>query len=144
MCRRWHIFFILKAGTNQSNISSNITFLPCWMKCWNGLRHYKIYKVSKRRKKSCWIVLDEVCSRAKSHSTCFDAKVWIFHVGLVWWGASSSIHKFPLISNVCIELQLEFLNVFSNFEFRFNHKHLLWMRKAQDHVLQLYCKTMYY
>ena len=36
------------------------------------------------------------------------------------------------------------LNVFSNFGFRFNHKHLLWMRKAQDLVLQLYYKTMYY
>ena len=46
-----------KAGANQSNISSNITFLPCWMKCWNGLRNYKIYKVSKKKKK---IVLDDV------------------------------------------------------------------------------------
>ena len=33
-------------------------------------------------------------------------------------------------------MQFEFLNVFSNFEFRFNHKYLLWMKKAQDHVLQ--------
>ena len=112
-------------------------FLLCWMKCWNGLRSYKIYKVSKKKKKSCWMMLDEVCSRTKFHPTCFDAKVWIFHVGLVWWGVSSNIHKFSLISNVCtFELQFEFLNVFSNFEFRFNHKYLLWMRKAQDHVLQ--------
>ena len=123
----------LKAGANQFNISSNITFLPCWMKCWNGLRNYKIYKVSKNKKK---IMLDEVCSRAKFHPACFDVKVWIFHGGLVWWGVSSNIHKFSLISNVCtFELQFEFLNVFSNFEFRFNHKHLLWTRKAQDHVL---------
>ena len=50
----------LKAGANQSNISSNITFLPCWMKCWNSLRNYKIYKVSKKKKK---IMLDEIgCS----------------------------------------------------------------------------------
>ena len=104
------------------------------MKCWNGLRNYKIYKVSKNKKK---IMLDEVCSRAKFHPACFDVKVWIFHGGLVWWGVSSNIHKFSLISNVCtFELQFEFLNVFSNFEFRFNHKYLLWMRKAQDHVLQ--------
>ena len=26
--------------------------------------------------------------------------------------------------------------MFSNFEFRFKHKYLLWMKKAQDHVLQ--------
>ena len=97
----------------------------------------KFIKFRKRRKKSCWMMLDEVCSRTKFHPTCFDAKVWIFHVGLVWWGVSSNIHKFSLISNVCtFELQFEFLNVFSNFEFRFNHKYLLWMRKAQDHVLQ--------
>ena len=41
----------LKVGANQFNISSNITFLPCWMKCWNDLRSYKIYKVSKKKKK---------------------------------------------------------------------------------------------
>ena len=50
-------FSRLKAGANQSNISSNITFLPCWMKCWNGLRNYKIYKVSKKKKK---IMLDDI------------------------------------------------------------------------------------
>ena len=62
--------------------------------------------------------MDEVCSRTKFHTTCFDANVWIFHIGLVWWGVSSNIHKFPLISNVCtFELQFEFLNVFSNFSF---------------------------
>ena len=105
----------------------------------------KFIKFRKRRKKSCWMMLDEVCSRTKFHPTCLDAKVWIFYVGLVWWGVSSNVHQFSLISNVCtFELQFEFLNVFSNFEFRFNHKHLLWMRKAQDHVLQLYYKTMYY
>ena len=97
----------------------------------------KFITFRKRRKKSCWMMLDEVCPRTEFHPTCFDAKVWIFHVGLVWWGVSSNIHKFSLISNVCtFELQFEFLNVFSNFEFRFNHKYLLWMRKAQDHVLQ--------
>ena len=48
---------LIKAGANQSNISTNITFLPCWMKCWNGLRNYKIYKVSKKKKK---IMLDDV------------------------------------------------------------------------------------
>ena len=42
----------VKAGENQSNISSNITFLPSWMKCWNGLRNYKSYKVSKKKKKN--------------------------------------------------------------------------------------------
>ena len=47
----------IKTGANQSNISSNITFLPCWMKCWNSLRNYKIYKVSKKKKK---IMLDDV------------------------------------------------------------------------------------
>ena len=49
----------IKAGANQSNILSNITFLPCWMKCWNGLRNYKIYKVSKKEEKNhvgwCWM-----------------------------------------------------------------------------------------
>ena len=49
--------FPFKAGANQFYISSNITFLPCWMKCWNGLRNYKIYKVSKKKKK---IMLDDV------------------------------------------------------------------------------------
>ena len=39
------------ALANQSNISSNITYLPCWMKCWNGLRNYKIWEVSKKKKK---------------------------------------------------------------------------------------------
>ena len=67
--------FTVKTGGNQSNISSNITFLPCWMKCWNGLRNYKIYKVSKKKKKSCWMMLDEVRSRTKFHPTCFDAKI---------------------------------------------------------------------
>ena len=82
-------------------------------------------------------MLDKVCSRTKFHLTYFDAKVWIFHVRLIWWAVSSSIHKFSLISNVCtFKLQFEFLNVFLNFEFRFNHKYLLRMRKAQDHVLQ--------
>jgi len=47
----------LKAGANQSNISSNIAFLPCWMKCWTGLRRFKIYKFSKKKKK---IMLDDV------------------------------------------------------------------------------------
>ena len=47
----------VKAGANQPNISSNTTFLPCWMKCWNSLRSYKIYKVSKKMKK---IMLDDV------------------------------------------------------------------------------------
>ena len=135
----------IKARAKQSNISSNITFLPRWMKCWNGLPNYKICKVPKKKKKSCWMMLDEVCSRRKFHPTCFDAKVWIFHVGLVWCGVSSNIHKILLISNVCkFELQFEFLNVFLNFEFRFNLKYLSWMRKVQDHVLELYCKTMYY
>ena len=66
---------------------------------------------------------------------------------LDWFGGgvSFNIHKFPLISNVCmLEWQFEFLNVFSNFEFLFNDKYLLWMRKAQNHVLQLYYKAMYY
>ena len=99
----------------------------------------KFIKFRKRKKN----LLDD--DGTKFHPTCFNAKVWIFHVGLVWWGVSSNIHKFSLISNVCtFELQFEFLNLFSNFEFRFNHKHLLWMRKAQDHVLQLYYKIMYY
>ena len=66
----------------------------------------------------------------KISSNMFNAKVWIFHVGLVWWGISSNIHKFLLISNVC-KFELEFLT-----EFRFNHKYLSWMRKVQDHVLQ--------
>ena len=48
---------LIKAGANQSNISSNITFLPCWMKCWTGLRNYKIYEVSRKKKK---IMLDDV------------------------------------------------------------------------------------
>ena len=62
---------------------------------------------------------------------------------LDWFGGvvSLNIHKFPLISNICtFKLHFKFLNVFSNFEFHFNHKHLLWMRK----VLQLYYKIMYY
>ena len=54
---RFNVVASVKAGANQSNISSNITFLPCWMKCWNGLRNYKIYKVSKKKKK---IMLDDV------------------------------------------------------------------------------------
>ena len=88
-------------------------------------------------------MLDKVCSRTKFHPTCFDAKVWIFHVGLVWWGVSSNIHKFLLSSNVhTYELQFKF-PVFSNFEFRFNHKHLLWMRKAQDHVLLIKFLTIF-
>ena len=101
----------------------------------------KFIKFRKRRKKSCWMMLDEVCSRTKFHPTCFDAKVWIFHVGLVWLVCffSCNIQKFPPIPNACrFELQFEFLNAFSNFQLRFNHTHLLWRRKAQDHVLQLY------
>ena len=58
---------------------------------------------------------------------------------LDWFGGvfhPTSIN-FSLISNVCtFELQFQFLNVFSNFEFRFNHKYFLWMKKAPDHVLQ--------
>ena len=60
----------LKTGANQSNNSSSITFLPCWMKCWNGFCNYKIYKVSKKK-----MMLNEVCSRTKFHPTCFDAEV---------------------------------------------------------------------
>ena len=41
----------------QTNISSKIKFLPYWMKCWNGLHNYKIYKVLKKKKK---IMLDDV------------------------------------------------------------------------------------
>ena len=90
----------------------------------------------KEEKKSCWMKSDEVCSKTKFHPTCFDAKVFSM---LDWFGGgvSSNIYKFSLISNVCtFDLQFEFLNVFSNFEFHFNPKYLLWMRKAQDHVLQ--------
>ena len=54
---RWLLLEMAKAVPNQSNISYNIMFLPCWMKCWNGLRNYKIYKVLKKKKK---IILDDV------------------------------------------------------------------------------------
>ena len=85
------------------------------------------------------MMLDEVYSRTKFHSTCVNAKGRIFHVGLVWWGVSSNIHKFSLISNVCtFELQFEFLNVFSNFEFRFNHQYLLW-----KHMKHIFFQTSY-
>ena len=49
---RYAVIVHLKAGANQSNISSNIMLLPCWIKCWNGLRNYKIYEVSKKKQKS--------------------------------------------------------------------------------------------
>ena len=58
---------------------------------------------------------------------------------LDWFGEgiSTNIHKFSLNSTVCtFELLFEFRNVFSNFEFRFNQKYLLSMRRAQVHVLQ--------
>ena len=58
---------------------------------------------------------------------------------LDWFGGvlHPTFINFSLISNVStFELQFQFLNVFSNFEFRFNHKYFLWMRKAQNHVLQ--------
>ena len=32
----------IKAEANQSNISSNIAFFPCWMKCWIGFANRKI------------------------------------------------------------------------------------------------------
>ena len=32
----------IKAEANQSNISSNIAFFPCWMKCWIGFADRKI------------------------------------------------------------------------------------------------------
>ena len=32
----------VKAEANQSNISSNIAFFPCWMKCWIGFADRKI------------------------------------------------------------------------------------------------------
>ena len=54
----------------------------------------KFIKFRKRRKKSCWMMLDEVCSRTKFHPTCFDAKVWIFHVGLVWRGVHTTFINF--------------------------------------------------
>ena len=31
-----------KKSSNQSNISSNIAFFPCWMKCWIGFADRKI------------------------------------------------------------------------------------------------------
>ena len=49
---RYAVIVHLKAGANQSNISSNIMLLPCWIKCWNGLRNYKIYEVSKKKQKA--------------------------------------------------------------------------------------------
>ena len=129
----------LKAGANQSNISSNITFLPCWMKCWNGLRNYKIYKVSKKKKK---IMLDDVgwsLFQNKISSNMFRRKSMNFPCWTGLAGCSYNIHKFSLISNVCtFKLQFEFLNVFSNFEFRFNHKYLLW-----KHMKHIFFQTSY-
>ena len=37
----------IKAGANESNISSNIVNFWCWMKCWMHLRGFEIYKKRK-------------------------------------------------------------------------------------------------
>ena len=44
------ITLVLKALLNRPNISSSVTKMPCWMKCWIGLTEWKN---SKTKKKSC-------------------------------------------------------------------------------------------
>ena len=48
---------LFKGRSKPVQLSSNITFLARWMKCWNGLRNYKIYEVAKKKKK---IMLNDV------------------------------------------------------------------------------------
>ena len=89
-------------------------------------------------------MLDEVCSGTKFHPTFFDVKVRIFHVGLVWWGVSSNIHKVSQISNVfTFEMQFENSNLLMRFYFEFVSITNIYCGKAeidsrglQDHVLQ--------
>ena len=68
--------------------------------------------------------------RKKSYATCFDADVWIFHVGLVWWGVPSNIHKFLLNCNS------NFLMCFWILNFVSIKNIYCGMRKVQDHELQ--------
>ena len=42
----------VKVLLNRSNISSNKTKMPYWMKCWIGLTECKN---SKKKEKSCWM-----------------------------------------------------------------------------------------
>ena len=55
----WMLRNFLKALLNRSNISSNITKISCWMKCWISLTE----KNSKKRKNSCWMKKNLIHSR---------------------------------------------------------------------------------
>ena len=72
---------LLKAFLNRFNISSNVTKMPCWMKCWIDLTERKN---SKNRKNPVgWrkIVLDENLMASKFFIQYFQAHSTQFS----WW-----------------------------------------------------------
>ena len=58
----------------QPKISSNMQFLWCWMKCWTGLLHFKIWK----------------------KMFYFVENIFI-HLGMPWWTKSISNYIYKLI-----------------------------------------------
>ena len=76
----------LMAGTNQSNISSNMLIIACWVKCSIGLSTFKICKKWQNDKKLCWM---KVC-----FGTYFHLKLLFLYSTyiLCWIGFHAALH----------------------------------------------------
>ena len=84
----------LKALRSRCNISSNMTKMPCWMKCWISLTERK--SSQKRKNHAGWrkIVLDE---------NLIASKFFIqqnYHVGLVYSLFHPRFHSSDVTSKV--------------------------------------------
>ena len=90
----------LKVLLNRSNISSNITKKPFWMKYWIGLterKNSKKRKVMFDEEKLCWM---KIWLRANVSSNIFRLIQQNFHVGLVYSLFHPAFHSYDVISNV--------------------------------------------
>ena len=72
---------LVKAPANQSNISSNMPFLWCWMKCWTGLHHLEIFYVG--------LVWCHFSSNIKKISRIRTFKRSIENGMFIWWRSKS-------------------------------------------------------
>ena len=91
----------LKALLDRSNISSNITKMPCWIKCWIGFN--KTQKKQKK-KKSCSMKKNRVGSKFDCkqifHPTFSGSSNKNFNIGLVYSLFHPTFHSHDVILNV--------------------------------------------
>ena len=102
----------VKTLLNWSNISSNITKIPCWMKCWIGLTERKNSKENKKKRKRKnhdeWrkIVLNKNLIASNFFIQHFQAYL-IFILDHSSWFTPCSIHHFILMTSFrALELRI--------------------------------------